>query len=41
MRILLEISLDLLYVSCVLFCCRYLWKKDTSKQFEEQLKDLK
>ena len=41
MRIVFEICLGLLYVSCILFCCRYFWKKNPLKQYEEQLNDLK
>jgi hypothetical protein len=41
MRIVFEIFLGLLYVSCVLVCCRYLWNKDSPKQYKEQSNDLK
>ena len=35
------ILLCLLYVICILFCCRYINGKNPSKQFEEQLNNLK
>ena len=41
MRIVLEIFLGLLYINCILFCCRYFQKNNPLKQYEEQLKDLR
>lgn len=41
MRILLEIFLGLLYVGCLLVCCRYFWNDSSLKQYEEELKNLK
>ena len=41
MRIVIEICLGLLYVSCLLGCCLYFRNKRPLKQYEEQLKDLK
>jgi hypothetical protein len=41
MRIVIEICLGLLYVSCILISCRYLWNKDSPKLYQDQLKDLK
>jgi hypothetical protein len=37
MRIVFEIFFGLLYVSCMLVCCRYFWNDNLLKQYEEQL----
>ena len=41
MRIVIEICLGLLYVSCVLGCCLYFRNKRPFEQDEEQLNNLK
>ena len=40
MRIVIEMCLGLLYVSCVLGCCLYFRNKRPFEQYEEQLKNL-
>lgn len=40
MRIALEIFLGLLYVSFLIACCRYFWKDNSLKQYEEYLNSL-
>ena len=41
MRIVIEICLGLLYVSCLLGCCLYFRNKRPFEQDEEQLNNLK
>ena len=41
MLILLYIFLGLLFFDCLTACCLSFWKKNRSKQYEEQLNNLK
>ena len=41
MRILIDIFIGLLSVSCILVFCRYFFDEKSLKQYQDQLNDLK
>jgi hypothetical protein len=41
MRVLIDVLIGLISVSCILVFCRYFFDEKSLKQYEDQLKDLK